>query len=57
VTAPIGTTGAEFREIARAVSMKDTLDSFLRDLRVRYPDRIELRPGEQAPAARAPQPG
>ena len=57
VTAPIGTTGAEFREIARAVSMKDTLDSFLRDLRVRYPDRTEPRSGEPSPPAPSPQPG
>jgi tetratricopeptide (TPR) repeat protein len=38
VTAPVGTSGAEFRDIARAVSMIDTLDAFLADMRTRYPD-------------------
>jgi tetratricopeptide (TPR) repeat protein len=38
VTAPIGTSGAEFQSIARKVAATDTLDGFLRDLRARYPD-------------------
>jgi hypothetical protein len=45
VTAPVGTTGAEFQDIAKKVASIDTLDAFLRDLRTRYPD---------APAAPAP---
>jgi hypothetical protein len=38
ITAPIGTSGAEFREIARSIAAVDTLDAFLRDLRARYPE-------------------
>jgi len=38
VSAPIGTGGPEFQEIAKKVSTVDTLDAFLRDMRARYPD-------------------
>jgi tetratricopeptide (TPR) repeat protein len=38
VTAPIEATGAEFRAIARSIAAMDTLSSFLRDLRARYPE-------------------
>jgi hypothetical protein len=38
VTAPVGASGAEFRDIARAIASIDTLDAFLRDLRARYPE-------------------
>jgi tetratricopeptide (TPR) repeat protein len=38
VTAPIGTSGPEFRDVARAVSLVDTLDGFLSDMRTRYPE-------------------
>src|SRR4051812_48444812 len=37
ITAPIGTSGAEFRAIAHSIAAADTLDPFLRDLRARYP--------------------
>jgi tetratricopeptide (TPR) repeat protein len=38
ITAPIGSSGGEFREIVRTVAAVDTLDAFLRDLRERYPE-------------------
>src|SRR5207237_256764 len=38
VTAPVAKSGAEFRDIARAIASIDTLDAFLRDLRARYPE-------------------
>jgi tetratricopeptide (TPR) repeat protein len=45
VTAPTGTNGVEFQDIARKVASVDTLDAFLRDLRTRYPDSSVLPPG------------
>ncbi len=38
VSAPIGTTNAEFRAVATHVASLDTLDAFLSDMRKRYPD-------------------
>lgn len=38
VSAPIGIAGAEFQSIARRVASVDTLSTFLRDMRARYPD-------------------
>jgi Arc/MetJ-type ribon-helix-helix transcriptional regulator len=38
VTAPTGTNGVEFQDIAKKIASVDTLDAFLRDLRTRYPD-------------------
>ena len=49
VTAALGTSGAEFREIARAAASVDTLEGFLRDLKTRYPDASP--PPAAAPAA------
>jgi tetratricopeptide (TPR) repeat protein len=59
VTAPIGTSGAEFQDIAKKVASIDTLDSFLRDLRTRYPESSAISPagaaGEGASAQSAPE--
>ena len=52
VTAPLGTSGTEFREIARVIAATDTLDGFLRDMRKRYP---ETGVGPFAPAQPTPQ--
>jgi hypothetical protein len=57
--APVGTTGTEFRDIARAAAAVDTLDGFLRDMQLRYPDAsaIPLPPkpaGAKPVAAPAP---
>ena len=38
ITAPVGTGGSEFREIARSIAAVDTLEAFLRELRARYPE-------------------
>ncbi len=38
VSAPTGTGGHEFQEVARAVAGMNTLNAFLRDMRTRYPD-------------------
>ena len=58
VTAPTGTSGAEFKEIAKKVASVDTLDAFLRDLRTRYPESAAVSPpgttGEGASTLLAP---
>ena len=46
--APIGTSAAEFQDVAKKVAKFDTLDAFLRDMRARYPDA-----GVTPPAAAA----
>ena len=48
VTAPVGTNGIEFQDIAKKVASIDTLDGFLRDLRTRYPESSALSPGGAA---------
>jgi predicted negative regulator of RcsB-dependent stress response len=42
---PENTNSAEFREIARQVAATDTLEAFLRDMRVRYPETGAFAPG------------
>jgi len=56
VSARLGTSGAEFRDIARAAASIDTLDGFLRDMQVRYPDASPVSPSAPTPAG-APQAG
>ncbi|HXW39836.1 MAG TPA: tetratricopeptide repeat protein [Xanthobacteraceae bacterium] len=58
VSAPLGTSGAEFRDIARAAAAVDTLEGFLRDMQARYPDASPISPAAPqaaAPAAAAPE--
>ena len=38
VSAPIGTGGENFKEIAHAAAAADTLDDFLREMKARYPE-------------------
>jgi tetratricopeptide (TPR) repeat protein len=38
VSAPIGTSAAEFQEVAKRIATTNTLEAFLRDMRERYPD-------------------
>jgi hypothetical protein len=45
VTAPIGTNGPEFQDIAKKIASVDTLDAFLLDLRTRYPDSSAVSSG------------
>jgi tetratricopeptide (TPR) repeat protein len=55
VTAPIGTSGAEFQDIAKKIASVDTLDAFLRDLRARYPEASAVSPaGTPGDGAAAP---
>jgi tetratricopeptide (TPR) repeat protein len=55
VTAPIGTVGTEFAELARSIAAVDTLEAFLRDLRARYPETGALPSGQPPqPAPTAP---
>ena len=51
-SAQLGTSGTEFRDIARAAASIDTLDGFLRDMQARYPEASPLLP--MAPAEKAP---
>ena len=56
VSAPLGTSGAEFRNIAHAAASVDTLEGFLRDMRARYPEASPLSPAPKpgAPTTSAP---
>jgi hypothetical protein len=48
VTAPIGTNGVEFQDVAKKIASVDTLDTFLRDLRARYPESSAVSPARTA---------
>ena len=52
VTAPAGSGGAEFQDIAKKIAGADSLESFLRDVRTRYPDAAAI--SRAAPPAAAP---
>jgi hypothetical protein len=52
VTAPIGASAAEFREIARSIASTDTLEAFLRDIRARF---AEPAAGDAPATAGPPQ--
>jgi tetratricopeptide (TPR) repeat protein len=52
VSAPLGASGKEFREIARAAVSVDTLEGFLRDVQARYPDASSTpKPSDGAPVS------
>ncbi|MEA2904784.1 MAG: hypothetical protein QOI12_2171 [Alphaproteobacteria bacterium] len=51
VTSPIGASGTEFRDIARSIATVDTLETFLRDLRARYPETGTLAIPPRPPPA------
>jgi tetratricopeptide (TPR) repeat protein len=53
VSAPLGTGGTDFRNIAHVAAAADTLDDFLRDMKARYP---ESNPISAGPLAEAPAP-
>jgi tetratricopeptide (TPR) repeat protein len=48
VTAPVGSGGTEFQDIAKKVASIDTLDAFLRDLSARYPEASAAPPAGAA---------
>ncbi len=50
-SAPLGTSGSEFRDIAHLAASVDTLEGFLRDMKARYPEASPLPPA--APAENA----
>jgi tetratricopeptide (TPR) repeat protein len=57
VSAPVGSSGAEFQDIAKKIAGVDSLDAFLRDLRTRYPDASAMPPdgaNKAPPPAAAP---
>ncbi len=49
VTAPIGTSNAEFRAVATRLASLDTLDAFLADMRKSYPGSNALPPKDTGP--------
>jgi tetratricopeptide (TPR) repeat protein len=57
VSAPLGTSGAEFGAIAHAAASVDTLDGFLRDMKARYPESGAISPpGALPPPSTKPAP-
>ena len=54
VSAPLGTGGEDFKDIAHAAAAEDTLDDFLRDMRARYPDSNPVSSEPTAAATPAP---
>jgi tetratricopeptide (TPR) repeat protein len=46
-----GSDNAEFREVARTIAAADTLDSFLREMRARYPETGAFAPTAQSGAS------
>jgi hypothetical protein len=61
VSSPIGTSAAEFQDIARKVTSSNTLNGFLRDMGQRYPDqpmpagKDAAPPAKPSDAAKAPK--
>ena len=53
VSAPLGTSGAEFGGIAHAAASIDTLEAFLREMKARYPDAVIVAPATDPPPAAA----
>jgi len=53
VSAPVGVSGPEFQNIARRVASVDSLNTFLRDMRARYPETV-LAPAVAPKAAATP---
>ncbi|MFI4971387.1 MAG: hypothetical protein ACHP7H_01795 [Hyphomicrobiales bacterium] len=57
VTAPVGSGNAEFQDVAKKIAGVDSLESFLGDMRTRYPDSAALPQAaadKAAPPAAAP---
>jgi tetratricopeptide (TPR) repeat protein len=51
VSAPLGTSSAEFAAISHAAAAVDTLDGFLHDMQARYPDASAQPPTAAHPAS------
>jgi hypothetical protein len=54
VSAPLGTGGTDFHNIAHVAAAADTLDDFLRDMKARYPESNPISAGPMADAPAAP---
>jgi hypothetical protein len=52
-SAPLGAGSTEFTAVAHAAAAVDTLDSFLHDMRARYPDLNGAAPAPVDPAPSA----
>jgi tetratricopeptide (TPR) repeat protein len=53
VSVPVGVSGPEFKDVAKRVTNVDTLDSFLTDMRARYPEAAAPLPA--APTSESPK--
>ncbi len=49
VSAPLGTSGDEFAAVAHAAASADTLETFLREMKTRYPDSSAVSPATEPP--------
>ena len=56
VSAPIGTDGAEFQDVARRVASIDTLAAFIKDIETRYPDEQAAKAKAKAKPLAKPKP-
>ncbi len=56
VSAPIGTSGAEFQDVARRVASIDTLAAFIKDIETRYPDEQAAKAKAKAKPVAKPKP-
>ncbi len=55
VSAPVGSAGPEFQDVAKRVTNVDTLNGFLNDMRARYPEAAALPPAASAPPPEKPK--
>jgi hypothetical protein len=56
ITGGYGTNNAEFRDVVRSIAAVDTLESFLRDMRARYPELNPTTAPENSPPPGTPEP-
>ena len=56
VSAPLGASGDQFATVAHAAASADTLETFLRAMKARYPDSAAVSPPAEPPADAAPAP-
>ena len=49
VSAPLGSSGDQFASVARAAASVDTLETFLREMKTRYPDSAAASPPSEPP--------
>jgi tetratricopeptide (TPR) repeat protein len=54
VSAPLGTSGEEFTAVAHAAASTDTFETFLREMKARYPEAQAAPPPPDPAAAAAP---